>query len=148
MTHASSSRGIRLVEHAGDEPLRRLDALRPRQGVGHRVERLAIEDRARVHLLLRRPDRVGGDHRHLVDQDQLAEALPAVQLPVPPDDRASHRVPGQGHVGEVPRGEELVHVLGQPMDAIAVVGLARFAVAAHVDGDDVVACRSALRSAP
>ena len=137
--------GVGLREHAPDESLGRLDPVRAGELVDRRVEGGGVEDRARVLLLLGRPPRIRGDHRHLIHEDQLRQAVLAPELPVAPHDGAAHGVPHERDVGQIPGDEQILDVLRQPLDGVAVVGLVGFPVAAHVHRDHAVAVAEAAQ---
>ena len=98
--------------------------------------------------LLLRPGGVAGDHRHLVDQQQLGKPVGAVQVVVVPDHRAAHRVAEDVDLVEVQRLDRVVHVLGQPADLVAELGLVGLAVAAQVERDHAVAIGEAVELVP
>lgn len=62
--------------------------------------RFGVEHGSHGPGVLRR-HQIGRDHSGLIDQDQRADAVPVVQVPVAPGDRAAHRVAEQGHVVQV-----------------------------------------------
>jgi hypothetical protein len=99
-----------LGEYTRDESFCCFDTAGPRECIDRLKQRLAVKDCAGVLEFLCRPRGIAGDHWHLIDENELGEAVAAILFPITAYHRAAHGVACHGDAGKVFRDEEFVDV--------------------------------------